>query len=44
LPNVAGANITSSAAIKAEYQLLVQHIKLRAALKRLAKLASEYHN
>jgi len=43
-PTLQRANITSSAAIKAEYQLQVQHIKLNAVPKRLAKLDSEYHN
>jgi len=43
-PTLQGANITLGAVIKAEYQLQVQHIKLRAVPKRLAKLVSEYHD
>lgn len=43
-PTLQRENITSNAAIKAGYQLQVQHTKLDAVSKRLAKLASEYHN
>ena len=43
-PTLQRANITSNATIKAAYRLQLQYIKLHAAPKRLAKLASEYHN
>ena len=43
-PTLQRVNITSSAAIKAEYQLQVQHTELHAVPKRLTKLAFEYHN
>ena len=43
-PTLQSANITLSAAIKVEYQLQVQHTKLHAVPKRLAKLDSKYHN